>query len=62
MREILIIGVQVVILAGFVAMVLFYGFVFWHWRIDAKRRNLRGDSWPTSVAHSKPPSRTWLNW
>jgi hypothetical protein len=48
-REILIIGAQFLILASFVALVIFYGFVFWHWRNDAKGRGVRHRGWPGAI-------------
>jgi hypothetical protein len=54
MREILIIGAQFLILAGFVALVIFYGLVFWHWRNDAKRLGLRHRGWPSSITGPRP--------
>jgi hypothetical protein len=40
MMEILIVTAQVLILAVFVALMVFYGLAFWHWRNDAKRSGL----------------------
>jgi hypothetical protein len=40
MKEILIIAARLLILAIFVALIAFYNFVFWHWRNDARRRDL----------------------
>ena len=54
MREILIIGAQFLILASFVALVIFYGLVFWHWRNDAKGRVVRHRDWPSSIAGPRP--------
>ena len=53
-REILIIAAQFLILASFVALVVFYGLVFWHWRNDAKQRDYRHHSWPSSIAGPRP--------
>jgi hypothetical protein len=39
MREILIIGTQLLILSIFIAVMVFYSLVLWHWGNDAKRRN-----------------------
>jgi hypothetical protein len=41
MKEILIVAAQVLILAIFVALMVFFGLVFWFWRNDAKGRGLR---------------------
>jgi hypothetical protein len=41
MKEILIVAAQVLILAIFVALMVFFGLVFWYWRNDAKGRDLR---------------------
>jgi cbb3-type cytochrome oxidase subunit 3 len=35
--EILIVTAQVLILAVFAALIMFYGLVFWYWRNDAKK-------------------------
>jgi hypothetical protein len=53
-KEIFIIGAQFLILACFVALVVFYGLVFWHWRNDARRHDSGHHSWPDSIASSKP--------
>jgi hypothetical protein len=53
-KEIFIIGAQFLILASFVALVAFYGFVFWHWRNDAKPRNMEHHNWPSSLGSSRP--------
>ncbi|MFY9531466.1 MAG: hypothetical protein WBC04_02165 [Candidatus Acidiferrales bacterium] len=58
MREILSIGAQALILLSFVALLVFYGLVFWHWRNDTKRRDLGGENWPNPVATTKPPKQT----
>jgi hypothetical protein len=52
--EIFIIGVQLLVLATFVALTVFYGIVFWHWRDDEKKHDLRHDCWPSSITTSKP--------
>ena len=41
MKEILIVAAQVLILAIFLALMVFFGLVFWYWRNDAKGRDLR---------------------
>ena len=41
MKEILIVAAQVLILAIFVALMVFFGLVFWYWRNDAKGRDFR---------------------
>jgi hypothetical protein len=54
MKEILIIGAQFLILASFIALVIFYGLVFWHWRNDAKGRGVRHRGWPSSITGPRP--------
>jgi hypothetical protein len=53
-KEVFIIAVQIVILASFVALVGFYGVVFWHWRNDAKKYEVRDDCWPGTTVSSRP--------
>jgi hypothetical protein len=53
-REVFVIAVQIVILASFVALVGFYGIVFWHWRNDAKKPDVRDDCWPGTIVSSRP--------
>jgi hypothetical protein len=61
MREILIVGVQVLIIAIFVTLLAFYGFVFWHWRNDARRHDLPREDQRSSVAHATSQNHTLLN-
>jgi hypothetical protein len=58
MREVLSVGGQALILLSFVALLAFYGLVFWHWRNDTKRRDLGREDWPNPVAGSRPPNQT----
>jgi hypothetical protein len=53
MRYISIVITQLLILAAFAALMVFYGLAFWHWRGDAKRsrplnpnqQHLNGTQW-----------------
>ena len=49
-REILFIGTRLLMLSILVALMVFYGLVFWHWQNDAKRR---GASWNARKEGSK---------
>jgi hypothetical protein len=40
MMDILIVTAQLLILAVFAALLVFYGLAFWQWRSDAKRSGL----------------------
>ena len=51
MNEIWIVVILVLIFAIFIALVVFYGLVFWHWWNDAKSRYLRPSK---SVPSSNP--------
>jgi hypothetical protein len=50
MKEVMIMVVQFLILSIFVAVMVFYGFVFWHWRNDGKRGDVRRENSPNPVA------------
>jgi hypothetical protein len=54
MKEVFVIGTRILILASFGALIVFYGFVFWHWRNEAKRRGLSRGNWPDSITSSRP--------
>jgi len=41
MREILVVAAQLMVVAVLVAAEVFFGVVFWHWRNEEKRRDLR---------------------
>ena len=41
MKEVFVIGTRILILASFGALIVFYGFVFWHWRNDVKQHDAR---------------------
>jgi len=41
MNEILIMVAQFLILSIFLALMMFYGLVFWHWHNDGKQRDVR---------------------
>jgi hypothetical protein len=53
MREILVIGMQMLIIAVFVTLFAFYGFVFWHWRNDTRRHDLLRESYRGPVTRRK---------
>ena len=53
MKEVLIMVVQFLILSIFVAVMVFYGFVFWHWRNDGKQRDVRRVNSPNQVANAR---------
>ena len=53
MNEIVIMVAQVLILSVFVALVVFYGFVFWHWRNDGKQDDVRRKNSPRPVANAR---------
>jgi hypothetical protein len=44
---------QVVIHSIFVMSVVFYGFVFWHWRNDGKQHDVRRKNSSTPVANAR---------
>jgi hypothetical protein len=54
MKEIFIIGADLLILSAFAGLIAFYVFVLWHWRKDSKRRALGRQNWPSSIANSRP--------
>ena len=54
MKEMLIIVAQFLILSIFVALVVFYGFVFWHWRSDGKRHDVGRKNSSRPVANATP--------
>lgn len=54
MREILMIGAQVLFIAVFGIVLAFYSFVFWHWWNAASPHDWPRDDWRRFVAHSKP--------
>jgi hypothetical protein len=43
---------QFLILSIFVALVVFYGFVFWHWRNDGKQHHGRRKNSSNPVANA----------
>jgi hypothetical protein len=53
MKELLIIAAPVLILAIFLASIAFYGFVFWHWQNDAKRRDWRRANSPNQLTRNR---------
>jgi hypothetical protein len=53
MKEILIMVTQFLILSIFVALVVFYGFVFWHWRNDGKQHDVRRKNSSNPVANAR---------
>jgi hypothetical protein len=44
---------QFLILSIFVAFVVFYGFVFWHWRNDGKQHDGRRKNSSNPVANAR---------
>jgi hypothetical protein len=53
MKEIVIMVAQVLILSVFVALVVFYGFAFWHWRKDGKPDDVRRKNSSRPVANAR---------
>ena len=51
MKEVLIMVVQFLILSIFVALMVFYGLVFWHWRNDGKQRDVRRVNSPNPITN-----------
>lgn len=52
-KEILVMLAQFLILSIFVAFVVFYGFVFWHWRNDGKQHDGRRKNPSNPVANAR---------
>jgi hypothetical protein len=48
------------ILSIFVALMVFYGLVFWHWRNDGNQRDARRENSPNPIANARAFGR-WLN-
>jgi hypothetical protein len=61
MKEILIVAAQVLILAIFVALMVFYGVAFWYWRNDAKGRDLRRENSSKRVTNARTLNGTQLS-
>ena len=53
MNEILIMVAQFLILSIFLALMMFYGLVFWHWRNDGKQRDVRRKNLSNPVANGR---------
>jgi hypothetical protein len=51
MEEILSMVAQFLIPAIFAALMVFYGLVFWHWRNDGKKRDVRRENPSRPVAN-----------
>jgi len=53
MKELVIMVAQFLILSIFVALVVFYGFVFWHWRNDGKEHDVRRTHSSRAIANAR---------
>jgi hypothetical protein len=53
MKEILNIAAQFLILSILVALMVFYGLAFWHWRNDGKHRDVRRETPSKPVANAR---------
>jgi hypothetical protein len=60
MKEVLNMVARFLILSIFVALMVFYGLVFWHWRNDGNQRDARRENSPNPIANARAFGR-WLN-